>query len=194
MTKKKNPSSPSSASQRIPVPDEFYDLAKRCHGVKGTMSRLFCGEKVARALKNEDRTLRITPLELEVMRLHVRHLLALHPHPGVCTGIKAPNKRQQLFINTMKAAAQFATEHAEEIRHFRTLSMKPNIYSRVAWHRPVYEFMLMMSKTIVPHLKQTWIDYPDCRELFFSGTGFAETFLTPKLRQEKIRTIIRRSK
>lgn len=158
------------------------------------MSSLFCSEKVARALRKNDRALLLTPLELEVMQLHVRHLLVLTPHPGVRTGIKKPSKRQQLFIDTMKAAAQFATEHAEQIRNFRVLSRKPNIYSQVAWHRPVYEFMLVMSRTIIPHLKQTWIDYPDCRELFFGGTGFADEFLTPKLRQEDVRTIIRRSK
>lgn len=175
MTRRKNRSNPPSP--RIPVPDELYAFACRLPTIASVQKNLICGHKVALALRKNDRSLRLTPLEVESMQLQMRRMVSLTPVLGIRQLFRDPSPRQMKYVDLMHAAATFAVEHAEVLDKFKRKSQRPRLFSTVAWHRPLYELADLMSLQLIPHMKQVWQDFPECRELFFGETGFEEKYI-----------------
>jgi hypothetical protein len=44
----------------------------------------------------------------------------------------------------------------------------------------------------IPHLRQTWHDFPECRDMFFKDTGFEEKYMTKWNRNPVNRKITKR--
>jgi hypothetical protein len=166
--------------RKVHVPEELYTFAHGCNSVQQVASRLVCSKKIATALRKHDQTLLVTPLELDLMQLQLRRLERLNPKFRLCACFRAPDETQLKYINLLRAAAKFAADYKAEIGAFRGHGKKPSAWSAVRWHRNIAEFADGMTRHMIPHLRQTWKDFPDFRELFFGGTGFEEAYIRKK--------------
>jgi len=171
---KKNPSPPLP---RVPVSDEVYVFARSCRTFKEAASKLICSQTTAKALRKDDRSLRVTPLELASMEMQVRRLTSLTALRGLVQTFRNPPKSQLKYIEFMRSVAVFAVDHSDQLDKFKRKCQFPRVHSAVAWHRPLYALADMMSHQIIPHMRQTWWDFPECREMFFGGTGFEEKYI-----------------
>ena len=167
---------------RVPISEEVYVYARSCRNVKDTAHKLICSQVLAGGIRRGDRTLRVTPLELASMELQVQRLTSLTALRGMQKLLQKPSKKQLQHIDLMRSIAKFAAENSETLNKLKRRSKVPRLYSAVAWHRPLYQLTDLVTKQIIPHLRQTWHDFPECRTLLFEGTGFEEKYITPYYR------------
>ena len=78
--------SPSPPLPRVPVSDEVYVFARSCRSVKEAANKLICSQTTAKALRKDDRSIRVTPLELASMEMQVRRLTSLTAIDGLRLG------------------------------------------------------------------------------------------------------------
>lgn len=169
--------SPSPPLPRVPISDDVYVFASTCKSIKDAATKLICSQTVAAALRRGDRSVTVTPLELASMEMQVRRLTSLTALNGLRQTFRDPPARQMRYVNMMRAVAKFVVENSEELDKFKRKSQYPRFYSTVAWHRPLYEFADMLTQQMIPHMRKTWHDFPECRKLFFGDTGFEEKFI-----------------
>ena len=102
------------------------------------------------------------------------------------------------YVRLVRAVAKFVAENKEDLDKVKHGGSRPKFYSAVAWYRPLYDLTGLLTRQMIPHLRQTWWDLPECRELFFADTGFEEKFMTKQymnpMRRKPDKRITGRSK
>ena len=177
---------------RVPVSKEVYEFAQSCSSIQSAAHKLLCSQKLARALRRNDLTVRVTPLELEAMELQARRLTTWSSVNNVRKAFKNPTEKQKKFINLVRAVAKFVSDNKEDLDKMKRGASRIRFYSAVAWYHPLYELTGVLIADTIPHLRQTWHDFPECRDMFFKDTGFEEKYMTKWNRNPVNRKITKR--
>lgn len=182
--RKKNPSPPLP---RMPVTDDVYAYAASCKSLRDITRGLHCSAYTATRLRKGDRTLRVSPLDLDFMQRQVKRLSSLSMIDSIRSIFIDPPKNQVKHIELVRLIATFVSQNKEQLLQFKRKKNRPRFWSVVSWHKPLYAFVDSLFTDMIPHLKKSWHDMPECRSVFFSGTGFEDAWIkkVPRKKNEQ---------
>lgn len=177
--------------ERIPVPDELYDYAASGINLREVQHRLLCSRPVAQALRGGDRSLRLTPMQIQIMLLQKKHLQRMTRSEGVTINYRNINKRQLKYARFLKAVIRFTAENWEDLLILTPLYHGKHHFVIHPLYKSVFKFSDTLYKGVVPHLVEIWNEYPELRPDLFGGTDFEAKVINSNKERRKTTITLR---